>query len=248
MVRYKAVIAYDGTDFAGFQRQNEARTVQGELEKTLTRMNNGEFVDVQGSGRTDSGVHARAQVIHFDLPHERVEEKLRFALDTQSPEDISVSFVEKVADDWHARYAPHEKTYEFFLEIGKPRSPFNRRFASYFPYPLDIAKMQEAIKYLECTHDFTGFTATGGSVEDKVRTIYQADLDYLPGEDMLVFTFAGNGFLYKQIRNMVGTLIKIGNGKFPVSRVEEILASKDRQLAGPTAHPEGLFLKEVRYL
>ena len=248
MARYKAIISYDGTDFAGFQRQNDQRSVQGELEKTLTKMNNGEFVAVQGSGRTDSGVHALAQVIHFDLPSQRAEEKLRFALDTQSPPDISVSKVEKVADDWHSRYAPHEKTYEFYLEIGKPRSPFKRRYASYFPYPLDIGKMQEAIQYLEGTHDFTGFTATGTSVEDKVRTIYQASLDYRKSEELLVFTFSGNGFLYKQIRNMVGTLLKIGNGKFPVGRIEEILTSCDRALAGPTAHPEGLFLKEVRYL
>jgi len=248
MVRYKAIISYDGTDFAGFQRQNDTRTVQGELEKTLTKMNSGNFVDVQGSGRTDAGVHALGQVIHFDLPQGRPVEKLRFALDTQSPEDISVRLIEQVADDWHSRYAPHEKTYEFHLEIGKPRSPFKRRYASYFPYPLDIALMQEVIKELEGTHDFTGFTATGTSVEDKVRTIYQAELDYQMEENLLIFTFAGNGFLYKQIRNMVGTLIKIGNGRFPQNRIQEILEKQDRQLAGPTAHPEGLFLKEVRYI
>ncbi|MDR2834329.1 MAG: tRNA pseudouridine(38-40) synthase TruA [Streptococcaceae bacterium] len=247
-MRFKAVISYDGTDFTGFQRQNDTRTVQGELEKTLTRMNGGQMVQVQGSGRTDSGVHALGQVIHFDLPQGRPEEKLRFALDTQSPEDIAVHSIEKVPDDWHARYQPHEKTYEYHLEIGKPRSVFNRRFASYFPYPLDIEKMQKAIKYLEGTHDFTGFTATGGSVEDKVRTIYEASLRYDKDQEIIIFTFSGNGFLYKQIRNMVGTLIKIGNDRFPIERIEEILEKKDRQLAGPTAHPEGLFLKEVRYL
>ena len=241
-----ARVAYDGTDFSGFQRQKNERSVQGELEKTLTRMNGGQFVDVQGAGRTDAGVHAADQVIHFDLPQRRDEEKLRFALDTQTPEDVSVSFLKEVAQDWHARYQPHEKTYVFYLQTGKPRSPFKRRYASYFPYPLDVDKMQEAMQALVGKHDFTGFTATGGSVEDKVRIIYEANLQQ--EGDMLSFTFRGNGFLYKQIRNMIGTLIKIGNGKFPEERIQEILASGNRQLAGPTAHPEGLFLKEVRYL
>ena len=246
MTRYKAIIAYDGTNFVGFQKQNVGRTVQGELEKTLTRLNSGQMVQVHGAGRTDSGVHALGQVIHFDLPKKRAAEKLRFALDTQSAEDIAVQSVEIVADDWHARYAKHEKTYEFHLDISKPRSPFRRYYAAYFPYPLDIKKMEDAVKKLVGTHDFTGFTASGTSVEDKVRTIYGADMRVV--ENKIIFTFQGNGFLYKQIRNMVGTLIKIGNGKFPIERIDEILATGDRQLAGATAHPEGLYLKEVKYL
>ena len=121
MTRYKAIISYDGHDFAGFQRQPHARSVQEEIEKTLTRINKGQPVVIHGAGRTDSGVHALGQVLHFDLPEERDEEKLRFALDTQTPEDIDFINVEQVSDDFHARYNKHSKTYEFLVDIGRPK-------------------------------------------------------------------------------------------------------------------------------
>ena len=136
MPRYKAIIAYDGTHFHGFQKQPNERTVQEEIEKTLARMNNGHSVTVFGSGRTDAGVHAMGQVIHFDYPQERPLEKMRFALDTQTPEDIAVRSVERVSEDFHARYHVIEKTYQFKVDIGKPRSPFRRFYASYFRIPL----------------------------------------------------------------------------------------------------------------
>lgn len=137
MVRYKAIIAYDGTNFNGFQKQPNGRTVQEEVEKTLQKMANGKEITVFGSGRTDAGVHAIGQVIHFDYPEERPLERMRFALDTQSPEDIAVRQVEIVSEDFHARYLVKEKTYQFRVDIGKPRSPFRRHYASYFPYPLE---------------------------------------------------------------------------------------------------------------
>ena len=127
MVRYKATIAYDGTNFQGFQRQPNGRTVQEEIEKTLTRMNNGQAVQIHGSGRTDAGVHALGQVIHFDFD-ERPLEKMRFGLDTQTPEDIAVKQVEIVDEHFHARYLVREKTYQFRVDIGKPRSPFRRYY------------------------------------------------------------------------------------------------------------------------
>ncbi|MFV0557109.1 MAG: tRNA pseudouridine(38-40) synthase TruA [Enterococcus sp.] len=248
MVRYKALIAYDGTNFNGFQRQPNGRTVQEELEKTLTKMASGKEILVHGSGRTDARVHALGQVIHFDFPQERPLERMRFGLDTQSPEDIAVRAVEIVAEDFHARYAPHEKTYQFKVDIGKPRSPFRRNYASYFPYPLDLAKIQQALPDFVGTHDFTGFCASGSSVEDKTRTVYEASMTVNASGDELTFTFRGNGFLYKMIRIMVGTLLKIGNERMPVDSVAKIIAAKDRNLAGPTAHPEGLYLVEVNYL
>lgn len=247
MVRYKAVIAYDGTDFSGFQRQPKGRTVQEVLEQTLTRLNHGQPVTIHGAGRTDAGVHALGQVIHFDLDEERVEEKLRFALDSQSPDDVAVRSIERVADDFHCRYAKHSKTYEFRVATGRLRNPLLRHYATVFPYPVELEKIQEAIGFLEGTHDFTGFTASGTSVEDKVRTITQAEVVFDQATSCLIFTFSGNGFLYKQVRNMVGTLLKIGNGRMPVSQIERILTEKDRQLAGPTAGPQGLCLKEIRY-
>jgi len=247
MTRYKATISYDGTLFAGFQRQPHARSVQEEIEKTLMRLNQGNPVTVHGAGRTDAGVHALGQVIHFDLPQPRDEEKLRFALDTQTPEDIDFIRVEQVADDFHSRYKKHSKTYEFIVDYGRPKNPMMRHYATPYPYPLDVAKMQAAIQKLEGTHDFTGFTASGTSVEDKVRTITEARLVEDVVNHRLLFTFSGNGFLYKQIRNMVGTLLKIGNGRMPVEQIDLILEKKDRNLAGPTAAPNGLYLKEIRY-
>lgn len=247
MTRYKALISYDGHDFAGFQRQPHARSVQEEIEKTLTLINKGQPIVIHGAGRTDSGVHALGQVIHFDLPSARDEEKLRFALDTQTPEDIDVISVEEVTEDFHARYKPHSKTYEFLVDIGRPKNPMMRHYATHYPYPLEIPLMEQAIKALEGTHDFTGFTASGTSVENKVRTITKASLTFDAQRNFLVFTFSGNGFLYKQIRNMVGTLLKIGNKRMPVNQIERILEEKDRQLAGPTAAPNGLYLKEIIY-
>ena len=247
MTRYKATISYDGTLFAGFQRQPHARSVQEEIEKTLMRLNQGNPVTIHGAGRTDAGVHALGQVIHFDLPQPRDEEKLRFALDTQTPEDIDFIRVEQVADDFHSRYKKHSKTYEFIVDYGRPKNPMMRHYATPYPYPLDVAKMQAAIQKLEGTHDFTGFTASGTSVEDKVRTITEARLVEDVVNHRLLFTFSGNGFLYKQIRNMVGTLLKIGNGRMPVEQIDLILEKKDRNLAGPTAAPNGLYLKEIRY-
>ena len=247
MTRYKATISYDGTLFAGFQRQPHARSVQEEIEKTLTRLNQGTPVTVHGAGRTDSGVHALGQVIHFDLPQARDEEKLRFALDTQTPEDIDFIRVEQVEDDFHSRYKKHSKTYEFIVDYGRPKNPMIRHYSTHYPYPLDVEKMQAAIQKLEGTHDFTGFTASGTSVEDKVRTITEARLVEDAEHHRLVFTFSGNGFLYKQIRNMVGTLLKIGNDRMPIEQIDLILEKKDRNLAGPTAAPNGLYLKEIRY-
>lgn len=247
MTRYKAIIAYDGTHFNGFQKQPNGRTVQEEMEKTLKKMANGKEITVFGSGRTDAGVHAMGQVIHFDYPEERPLERMRFALDTQSSEDIAVKAVEIVSDDFHARYLVKEKTYQFRVDIGKPRSPFRRHYASYFPYPLDFSKIQRALPDLIGTHDFTSFCASGSSIEDKVRTIYEAKMEVNEAGDELLFTFRGNGFLYKMIRILVGTLLKIGNGRLSEDSIPEIIAKKDRNAAGPTAHPEGLYLYEVVY-
>lgn len=169
MTRYKAIISYDGSQFQGFQRQSHARSVQEEIEKTLTKLTNGKEIKVHGAGRTDSGVHAYGQVLHFDLDQDRDLEKLRFALDTQSPEDIDFISVEKVSDDFHSRYTKHLKTYEFIVDIGRPKNPMMRHYATHFPYPLDLDNIQLAIKDLIGTHDFTGFTASGATIENKVR-------------------------------------------------------------------------------
>lgn len=247
MPRYKGIIAYDGTNFNGFQIQPKGRTVEEELNKTLEKINHHQKVVVYGSGRTDSHVHALGQVIHFDLPNTWVLEKLRYALDTQSPDDIACLKIEEVDENFHARYCVTGKTYEFRIDLAKARSPFKRHYASFFPYPIDITRIEEALPQLLGTHDFTGFCASGSSVEDKVRTITEAKVEYLKEQEELLFTFSGDGFLYKMVRIMVGTLLKIGNNRMDINQIEKVLTTKNRNLAGPTAHPEGLYLKEVRY-
>ncbi|MCB4956313.1 tRNA pseudouridine(38-40) synthase TruA [Streptococcus mutans] len=247
MIRYKAIISYDGTNFSGFQRQPQMRTVQEEIEKTLLRLNSGQAVKIHGAGRTDAGVHAYGQVIHFDLPQQRDLEKLRFGLDTQTPDDIDVIQVEQVVDDFHARYQKHRKTYEFLVDLGRPKNPLMRHYATHFPYKVDFSVVKAAIKKLRGTHDFTGFTASGTSVENKVRTISRATVEKDDKTGFLIFTFTGSGFLYKQVRNMVGTLLKIGNGRMPIDQIDRILESGDRSLAGPTAASNGLYLKEIIY-
>ncbi|KXT75988.1 tRNA pseudouridine(38-40) synthase TruA [Streptococcus sp. DD12] len=247
MVRYKATIAYDGTAFSGFQKQPGQRTVEEELTKTLVKISSGTAQKLFAAGRTDAGVHAYGQVVHFDLPQARDVEKLRFALDTQSAPDIACVRVEQVSDSFHARYDKHEKTYEFLVDTGRPKNPMMRNYATAYPYALDLEAMQEAIQAVVGQHDFTGFTATGTAVQDKVRTISQASVTYQADKHLYTFRFTGNGFLYKQVRNMVGTLLKIGNGRMPVEQMARVIQEKDRHLAGPTAGPQGLYLKEIRY-
>lgn len=248
MVRYKAIIAYDGTNFSGFQSQINGRTVQDEIEKTLSKIAN-QSIKINGSGRTDAGVHALGQVIDFVWPAEsgRPLEKMRFALDTQTPADIAIKQIELVSDDFHSRYHAKEKTYEFRVDIGKPRSPFRRFYTSYYPYELDLEKINGALSDFLGRHDFTSFCSGKSEVQNKTRTIYEANMVVSDSGDELLFTFRGDGFLYNMIRIMVGTLLKIGNGRIPADAIPKIIAARDRSAAGPTAHPEGLYLKKVKY-
>ena len=174
MTRYKAIISYDGYAFAGFQRQPHARSVQEEIEKTLAKLNKGQAITIHGAGRTDRGVHALGQVIHFDLPYQMMRKSFASLSILKVLNDIDVISIEVVADNFHCRYAKHSKTYEFIVDRGRPKNPMRRHYATHYPYPLDVDRMQKAVKKLEGTHDFTGFTAAGTSVEDKVRTITEA--------------------------------------------------------------------------
>lgn len=246
MVRYCAEIAYDGTDFEGFQRQPNKRTVQGELERVLQRLNSCQPVQVHGAGRTDAGVHALEQVIHFDLAHERDEEKLRYALDTQLPMDISCLHVEQVPDTFHAQYQPHHKRYRYYVYTNRAQQPIRERYATHFPYALDIDAMRVAAKQLEGTHDFTTFCATGSSVEDKVRTIDRITITADEAQQLVTFEYEGNGFLYKMVRLMTGTLLRLGNGRLDQS-ITELLEAKDQQQTLWAAPAKGLFLVHVDY-
>lgn len=246
MTRYKAIISYDGTNYAGFQIQPNAVTIQEVIEATLKRLNSGKPVTIHPSGRTDSGVHAVGQVIHFDLPQKRDVEKLRFALDTQTPEDISILSIEEVTEDFHARYLATGKEYHYHVDTGKSPNPFKRLYAAHYRYELDLESMRRAARFIEGEHDFSVFCATGSSVEDKTRTVYSVTIEEV-GEDELLFIFKGNGFLYKMVRILVGTLLKIGNGQLPEDAIQRALANQDKKMTGPTAQPEGLFLMKVDY-
>lgn len=245
MPKYKCIISYVGTEFAGYQVQPNKRTVQSELEVALGKIHKGERVKVTASGRTDAGVHAKGQVIHFQSANEFPVENWQKALNALLPDDIAVLDVEKVPEDFHARFDPIGKEYRYRINRGAIRDPFTRNFAYHYPYPLDIEAIREAISYLEGTHDFTSFCATNTNVIDKVRTIHKIELN--EEGDLLTFRFVGTGFLYNMVRILVGTLLEVGNGKRKPADMKEILSKQDRQCAGKTAPGHGLYLWKVFY-
>ncbi len=245
MPRYKCIIAYDGTAFAGYQVQPEKRTVQSELEAALGKMHKGEKVKVTASGRTDAGVHAKGQAIHFNSPNVFPAENWQKALNALLPSDIVILDVKQVSDTFHARFDPVGKEYRYVITRVPWRDPFKRNYAYHYPYPLDVEAMREAVSYLVGTHDFTSFCATNTNVVDKVRTIHKIEL--VEDGASLMFRFVGTGFLYNMVRILVGTLLEVGSGKRKSCDMQHILAKQDRQAAGKTAPGHGLYLWEVYY-
>jgi tRNA pseudouridine38-40 synthase len=245
MPRYKCVISYDGSGFSGYQVQPNKRTVQSVVEAVLTKMHKGTPVKVSGSGRTDAGVHAKGQVIHFDSPLLIPADKWERALNSMLPEDISVLSVVLVPESFHARFDAIGKEYQYALYLSQKRDPFQRKFAYQYPYPLNLKAMEQASKFFFGTHDFTSFCAAKTEVEDKVRTI--ESIDFIRKDESLIIRFVGNGFLYNMVRILVGTLLEVGSGERTPEDIPIILAHKDRRLAGKTAPPHGLYLWEVFY-
>ena len=245
MQRYKGIIAYDGSGFSGYQVQPNKRTVQLELETALAKLHKGTHVKVTASGRTDAGVHAKGQVIHFDSPLAIPEERWVIALNSLLPEDVSVISVEKVDHSFHARFSAVGKEYRYLLYLSDRRDPFQRNFAVQYPYSLNLQAMKEASQFFLGTHDFTSFCASNTDVEDKVRTIQT--IECLEDRNMLMLRFVGNGFLYNMVRILVGTLLEVGSGRLEPADISTILEAKDRRLAGKTAPAHGLYLWEVYY-
>ncbi|MGZ0084203.1 tRNA pseudouridine(38-40) synthase TruA [Caldibacillus thermoamylovorans] len=243
--RIKCVIAYDGTHFFGYQIQPEKRTVQGELEHVLKRMHKGKEVRVAASGRTDAGVHAYGQVIHFDTPLSLSPEQWKKALNAQLPDDIVVRSAAETDSAFHARFSAKAKEYRYNVWTAAERDVFRRYYCAWHPYPLDIDAMNEALVPLKGTHDFTGFCSAKTAMEDRVRTIYHAEVE--ADGPMLQFRLIGSGFLYNMVRIIVGTVLEVGQGKRSPSDIEWLLAAKDRRLAGPTAPAQGLYLWRVYY-
>ncbi|MBT2694535.1 tRNA pseudouridine(38-40) synthase TruA [Bacillus sp. ISL-55] len=245
MPRIKCTISYDGTGFSGYQVQPGKRTVQGELEKVLEKMNKGTSTRVNASGRTDAGVHALGQVIHFDTTLEIEPARWQIALNSLLPDDIAVLSVDIAKPDFHARFDAVGKEYRYFLLLSKHRDPFQRNYAYQFQYELDHDAMREASNLLLGTHDFTSFCSAKTEVEDRVRTL--KEIDFYEENGLLVFRFVGDGFLYNMVRILVGTLLEVGTGRRSADTMPQLLADQDRTLAGKTAPGHGLYLWKVFY-
>jgi len=243
-MRYLATFSYDGSNFNGYQKQEGLRTVEEEFERALTFINGKKETSVVSSGRTDKGVHALCQKAHFDISVEISDYKLKRALNSNLPDDIHVISVEKVNDDFHARYMVKKKVYKYYLNIGE-YNPLERNYVYQYCKELDVDKMKIAVKDFIGVHNFKSFTPNKDIRNNYIREIYEAKIEVI--DNRIIFTFIGNGFIKYQIRNMVGYLIRIGEGKKDVNSIPNVLLNKDRSSASITAHPEGLYLVEVEY-
>ena len=243
-MRYLITFSYDGTLYHGYEKQVGYRTIEGEINKVLTYINNGKNTKIVSSGRTDKGVHALAQVGHADIEVSITEYKLKRAMNSLLPNDIHVISTKIVDKDFHARYCVLEKTYEYRLNMGE-YNPCERSYVYQFNKLLNTEVMKEAIKDFVGVHDFKSFTPNKDKRENYVREIYEAFIEI--NKDIVIFTFKGNGFIKYQVRNMVGLLIQIGLEKKDKNCIKKILEQKNRNQGFKTAHPEGLYLKEVKY-
>ena len=247
MRRLKAVIMYDGSGFAGYQVQPEKRTVQLEIERVLTKMHKGNITKVVASGRTDAGVHALGQVIHFDTELTFPLERWERALNTQLPDDIRILKVSEVSPDFHARYGTTGKVYRYKWSLADIQNPFTRKFVVHMPgVKPDIEKMRKAAKLFLGTHDFTSFCSARTEVVDRVRTITRLDLIQTDMQE-LHLVIEGDGFLYNMVRIIAGNLWEIGIGRREPAEIERMLKAMDRKQAGKTAPAHGLYLETVSY-
>ena len=246
-MRYLMTFSYDGSKYRGYQKQLKEKTVQGEIEKALKTINSHKPVSIHASGRTDAGVHAYNQKAHFDLNMRITPEKIKDALNSLIPKDIFIKSIKIVDEDFHARFNVKAKEYIYLINMGD-YNPIEKDYIYQCNKKLDVVEMERALKYLEGTHDFKSFTKTNDEKNDFVRTIVQANLIRdLKNVNKLTISFLGTGFMRYQVRNMVGTLLEIGEGKRKSSDIINILQAKDRRKAGKTANPEGLYLKDVLY-
>lgn len=241
----KLTIAYDGTQYVGWQRQAEGESVQGLLETALSRFE-GAPVTVHGAGRTDAGVHALGQVASVSVHFDHDVRTLARALNAQLPDDVRVLDVAEVADGFHARFSATAKTYRYQMRPGVVAPPFDRAFVWHLAEPLDVDAMDRAARALLGTHDFAAFQSAGGDVRDAVRTLDRSQVARAEG-GLVLYEVRGNGFLRHMVRAIVGTLVEVGRGRWPVADVAAILSGADRARAGATAPAHGLVLVRVDY-
>lgn len=247
MQRYLMTFAYDGTNFNGYQKQPKMRTVQAEIEKALKKINDGKGIKITASGRTDAKVHAYNQKAHFDLSLNITVDKLTKAVNSLLPDDIYIKEIEKVADDFEARFHVKAKEYIYKINLGE-YNPLERNYVYQYNKMLDIVSITRALKYLEGEHNFKAFTPASETRDNYVRTINQTNLIRdIKDLDNITIVFLGTGFLKYMVRNMVGTLIEIGEGKRKPEEILTILEQENRNYAGKTASPEGLYLNDVYY-
>ena len=244
MKRVKLVVAYDGTNYHGWQVQDNGITIEEVLNRTISELVQ-EDIKVIGASRTDAGVHACGNVAVFDTESRIPGDKFSFALNQRLPEDIRIQESCEVDADFHPRYADTVKTYEYNILNRRFELPSKRLYAAFCYYPMDIERMNQAAAYLVGEHDFKSFCSAGAQVQTTVRTIYAVNVtkEY----DMVHIRITGNGFLYNMVRIIAGTLMQVGTGLMEPEQVKEILEARDRSKAGPTAVAKGLTLVEIRY-
>lgn len=243
MHRYKCIISYDGTNYMGFQIQDELPTIELELMKAIKKML-GIDVKIYPSGRTDRYVHAKGQVIHFDLEKQLNPNSLKRGINTYLNDDIHIISVEEVDESFHARFSAKSKEYRYYINTNE-YDPITRNYSVNI-YNLDYDKMNEAIKLFIGTHDFKGFaSAQIDKRKDTVKTIFDAKINKL--DDYLEFVFIGTGFLKYQVRRMMGLLIEIGRGKENKEKILKIFESKDPKISHKIALGKGLYLYKVNY-
>lgn len=244
MRRVKLTVAYDGTDYCGWQIQQNGKTIQGELNRYLSELL-GEEIKTMGASRTDAGVHALGNVAVFDTSARMPIDKIAFALNARMPEDIKIQSSVEVPPDFHPRFTRTVKTYEYRI-LNRTFADPTRRFNTFFYYgKLDTSLMEQAAGYLVGEHDFKGFATESPQVLNTVRTIYQAEV--FVEEEVIRFRIQGNGFLYNMVRIIAGTLLEIGKGTYPPGHIRRVFREKNRDLAGPTARACGLTLIGIYY-
>lgn len=244
MKRVKLVVAYDGTNYHGWQVQDNGITIEEVLNQTISELVQ-EDIKVIGASRTDAGVHACGNVAVFDTESRIPGDKFSFALNQRLPEDIRIQESCEVDADFHPRYADTVKTYEYNILNRRFELPSKRLYAAFCYYPMNIERMNQAAAYLVGEHDFKSFCSAGAQVQTTVRTIYAVNVT--KDDDMVHIRITGNGFLYNMVRIIAGTLMQVGTGLMEPEQVKEILEARDRSKAGPTAVAKGLTLVEIRY-
>lgn len=238
-------IRYDGTNFFGWQSQNNKRTVQGNIEQALSNLFN-EKISIRGASRTDTGVHALSQIALFKHNCNIPLEKLPFAINSLLNRDIVIIDAKEVSEDFHPQYNVYKKTYQYKIYNDKFINPINRNYTEFVHIPLNLKKMQEACKYFIGEHDFKAFCASGGFSKTTIRKIYDISVEK-NNENIITIEVTGNGFLYNMVRIIAGTLIEIGSLKYPPEYIQKIINSKDRRNAGRTANAKGLTLTKIYY-